>query len=126
MAEAELKPASIVSTRPGAKVYCVLIVITPLAVPPVPGNVTDAPVDIDVLRESDSAPLYVSGMLAVVLVIDAACAAMGMKSNPSPPNATSAFRRTVFVFTSISPSKYWACWTFCPREVNIGQVSAMR
>jgi hypothetical protein len=83
-------------------VYCVLIVTTPFDVPPAAGNVTDSPDDIDVLRERDSAPLYVSGMLAVVLVTDAACAAMGKKRNPSPPNATTAFLRTVFIVKCFS------------------------
>ena len=100
-----LKPASIVTTRPGFKLYVVVTEITLGAGPPPRGNAT-VPVDTAAFKLSVSGPLYVSGMLARVLVTDDAgdaCATIGMNSKLSPAKAKSGFRRAIFIFMDVSP-----------------------
>jgi len=98
-----LKPASIVTTRPTFKLYCVVTETTLGDGPPPTGNAI-VPVDTVAVRLSASGLLYVSGMLAMVLGPDA-CAAIGKNSKLSPAKARSGLRRAIFIFIDLSPER---------------------
>jgi hypothetical protein len=62
-------------------------------------------------------------MLAVMLVTDVASAAMGIK-NKSPPSATDALRRTVFIFIKDS-SLVWFASLYTQADAGMVQATAI-